>query len=91
MGLVACSDPGTVGGSSGGGGDGPKQADEQVTVGDVSLTRKWCATCGVLRPLRASHCKTTGRYAGSDPTDKHAAAVAARVLDGGCAACSHSL
>ena len=25
------------------------------------VTRKWCATCGVMRPLRASHCRTTDR------------------------------
>ena len=26
------------------------------TVGNINLTRKWCSTCNIYRPLRASHC-----------------------------------
>eukprot|EP01060_Flectonema_neradi_P018597 TRINITY_DN25461_c0_g1_i1.p1 TRINITY_DN25461_c0_g1~~TRINITY_DN25461_c0_g1_i1.p1 ORF type:complete len:351 (+),score=41.28 TRINITY_DN25461_c0_g1_i1:48-1100(+) len=33
-----------------------KAGDEIVEFEGVQLVRKWCQTCGMLRPLRAAHC-----------------------------------
>jgi len=63
MALAAFSDPGTI----------PPNRDPdvrravqlrdpvEVTVRGLCITLKHCATCGIHRPLRAVHCRTTNR------------------------------
>ena len=60
--LVACANPGTAGTERRPGKEPQPAADTiDVHIGDAVLQRKWCKTCQVMRPLRASHCRKTGR------------------------------
>ena len=64
MGLASFSDPGTIPPADaatrrahGRGDTGP----QEVTINGVQLTLKYCVACGIRRPPRASHCRTTNR------------------------------